>query len=193
MALTEVVGRTGSGKSLWANSIVYDELTRIMNNGFDLPFYKPWLKYSAYDWVVLNFDFNDSRGNFTKFCKVGNECFCDNQYRKKWVFVGKVQGQEVLTEVEEQLFETPLFGEMQIAKVDHWEYGGFCIGADDFPEVYHIKNCLILFDEAGTRFSNRDWDKMPPGYLLYLDYLRIFLFLVWIPQSSRHSSHRINS
>ena len=168
MALTEVVGRTGSGKSLWANAMIYDELTRIMNNGKDFPIYNLWhAGYSVYDWVVINFDFNDSRGNFTKFCKEGNECFCENVTRVKYVFLGK-KGEEVLTEVEQTLFEVDVFSKKKIAVTDHWEYGGFCIGAEDFPEVYHIKNCMIMFDEAGTRFSNRDWDKMPPGYLLYL-------------------------
>ena len=84
--LINIVGKTGSGKSLYQAYKVYDELTRIMNNGKDIPFYLQMLglvryQYSYYDVVALNSNFDDGRGNFTRFVKSGNKCNCKKQYR----------------------------------------------------------------------------------------------------------------
>lgn len=65
-----------------------------------------------------------------------------------------------------------------------WDYGGYCLGATDFEELYNplkmtekmkqifpdgvAKNCLCLFDESGTQFANTDWDKMPDDYRYFL-------------------------
>lgn len=149
--LINIVGKTGSGKSLYNAYIAYEELTRIMNNGKKFPWYKFWkAKYSFYDYVVMNSDFNDSRGNFCKFVKSGNSCNCSvtRTNLKELSFINK-------------------FGD-SIALKDHWEYGGFVIGISDLPEVFNLRNCLVLLDEGGTQFSNRDWDKMPEGYVLFL-------------------------
>lgn len=146
--LINIVGKTGSGKSLYNAYIAYEELTRIMNNGIKYPWYNFWHKgYSYYDYVVMNSDFNDSRGNFTKFVKRGNSCQCSVQNKDNY-------------------FINP-YGEL-IANKDHWEFGGKCIGISDLPEVFDMRNCLVLLDEGGTQFSNRDWDKMPEGYLMFL-------------------------
>lgn len=149
--LINIVGKTGSGKSLYNAFIAYEELTRIMNNGKNFKWYE-WfkVKYSYYDKVVLNSNFNDGRGNFTKFIKKNNPCFCD-----------------FFDESKKGLFYKNEFG-VQVALKDHWEYGGFCKGISDLPEVFEERNCLVLLDEGGTQFSNRDWDKMPEGYVLFL-------------------------
>jgi hypothetical protein len=157
--LYTVVGKTGSGKSLFQSFTVYEELDRIhcrkMYEQGLLPFYKRWYYYwfpnfSYYDYIVLNSDFNDGRGNFVRYCHSGEECIC----------------------------KVPIVGV-------HWCYGGYCLGITDLPELYllssasprlrsfygtngFIPNCLVMLDEAGTQFSNHDWDKMPEGYRLFL-------------------------
>lgn len=153
--LYTVVGKTGSGKSLYQSYIVYEELTRIMNRkryeAGKMGYLKHLLsEYSYYDYVVMNSDFDDGRGNWVRYCLSGEECVCDE----------KVEGR-------------------------HWEYGGYCLGITDLPELYDVKqtstrlakmfnndgflpNCLVMLDEAGTQFSNHDWDKMPEGYRLFL-------------------------
>lgn len=50
----------------------------------------------------------------------------------------------------------------------HWCQGGVLIGITDLPELYDKKNVLVMLDEAGTMFSNHDWDKMPDGYRHFL-------------------------
>jgi len=127
--LINVIGKTGSGKSLYQSYKVYSELTRIMRIGKPLPWYLPeyfavrylsW--YSRYDKVYMNSDYNDGRGNWCRFN-----------------------------------FST-----------QSWDSGGFVQGITDIPELYDKKNALVFLDEAGTFFSNRDWDKMPPRYRLFL-------------------------
>lgn len=122
--LMTYVGLPGSGKSLFNSYIAYTELTRIMNNHTKPSWFKDNFvrEFSYYDYVVLNTDYDDGRGNFTKW-DYTNSC---------------------------------------------WLQGGFCIGITDLPEVYDLKNCLCLLDEAGTQFANTDWDKMPPEYKSFL-------------------------
>jgi hypothetical protein len=104
--LYTVVGKTGSGKSLFQSFLVFEELTRIMNRkkleAGNVPFYKkPFLEYSYYDWIVLNSDFDDGRGNFVRYCHSDETCLCS----------------------------IPRSG-------IHWCYGGHCIGITDLPELY---------------------------------------------------------
>lgn len=149
--LINIVGKTGSGKSLYNSYLAYTELTKIMNNGKTIPWWKFWSPgYSYYDKVVLNSDFNDGRGNYTKYVHIGEECKCPATRKD-------------LKDVQKQ----NVYG-VPITIKDHWEYAGHCIGISDLPEVYNERNCLVLLDEGGTQFSNRDWDKMPEGYLLFL-------------------------
>lgn len=67
--LINVVGRTGSGKSLHQAVSAYDELTLIMRNDKRRPWWYPFfLQYdSYYDYVALNSDFDDGRGNFVRW------------------------------------------------------------------------------------------------------------------------------
>jgi hypothetical protein len=153
--LYTVVGKTGSGKSLFQSFLVNEELIRIDNRkkyeAGQLSFLKSlYVDFSYYDWVVMNSDFNDGKGNFVKYCHSSEQCVCDT----------KIEGR-------------------------HWCYGGYCIGITDLPELYKLSettprlaalfnsdgflpNCLVMLDEAGTQFSNHDWDKMPEGYRLFL-------------------------
>lgn len=133
-----VVGRTGSGKSLFQAYTVRRELDRILKRLNGYKWYDIYTRFfvseSYYDRIALNSDFDDGRGNFTRFKHSGEACIChrndDNGV--------------------------------------HWCSGGLLIGFDDLPELYGIKNLLVMCDEAGTRFSNYDWDKMPEGYRLFL-------------------------
>ena len=136
--LYTLVGQTGSGKSLYTNYLAYRECSWIKNNGKKIKWYDLRSYQSYYDYVVLNTDFDDGRGNFTKY----------DSYTKTW------------------------------------DYGGYCIGITDLPELYDInqtsdrlkllfidgclRNCLVLLDEGGTQFATTDWDKMPEGYKLFL-------------------------
>lgn len=134
--LITYVGLPGAGKSLWNSYVAYTELSRIMYTKGVMK--KKWYQTdysmrSYYEWVVLNTDFDDSRGNFTRYCYSIESCTCETANASP-----------------------------------HWEYGGYCKGANDFPEVYQLKNALCLFDEAGTQFANTDWDKMPPEYRAFL-------------------------
>ena len=155
--LYTVVGKTGSGKSLWQSYMVYEELNRIQYRldymDGKISFWKDFFgngEMSYYRYIVLNSDFDDRRGNFVKYCHNGEDCRCKEK-------------QEGV----------------------HWCYGGHCIGITDLTELYdlnqtterlkplfnsagHIPNCLVMLDEAGTQFSNHDWDKMPEGYRLFL-------------------------
>jgi len=133
-----VVGATGSGKSLFQSYKVYNELTRMMNEGKKIRWYKSLIgaffssaryQKSYYDWVVLNSDFNDGRGNFTRF----------DYQSQMWQYGGKCIGISDLPEC--------------------WN-GSLKEGV--------LKNCLIHLDEGGTQFATTDWDKMPEGYKLFL-------------------------
>ena len=131
--LINVIGKTGSGKSLYQSFKAYSELTRIMRQGKPLPwflsigyrfpyFLKSISYYSRYDYVYMNSDFDDGRGNYCRFNLTDKKC----------------------------------------------DSGGYVKGISDIPELYDKQNCLVFLDEAGTYFSNRDWDKMPPSYRLFL-------------------------
>lgn len=89
--LINVIGKTGSGKSLYQSYLAYTELTKIMRNGTDKPWYWriPYISrlflgsyYSQYDVVCMNSEFNDSRGN---------SCTWDFE-QKKWISTGHVMG-----------------------------------------------------------------------------------------------------
>lgn len=167
--LIKVVGATGSGKSLYDSYKSYSELTLIMHNGKSYPFYQFYKrKYSHYDWVVKNSNFNDGRGNFTRFVQKGNQCKCSPE------MICYDEDNYILNELGEH-----------VANIGHWEYDGHCVGITDLNELYDMSvapkpivklcgwrgflpNCLVLLDEGGTQFNNRDWDKMPAGYELFL-------------------------
>jgi hypothetical protein len=145
--LITYVGLPGAGKSLWNSYVAYTELSRIMftKGVLKKPFFVPaYRMISFYEWVVLNTDFDDGRGNFTRYCYGSDDCVCDTgMVAEKLRVVGK-------------------------KREPHWEYGGFCIGVTDIDETYDLKNCLCLFDEGGTQFANTDWDKMPERYREFL-------------------------
>lgn len=67
--LINVVGRTGSGKSLYQAIAIYDECTLIMRNRKKRPFLYPFfLQYNSYyDKVAVNSDFDDGRGNYARW------------------------------------------------------------------------------------------------------------------------------
>ena len=89
--LINVIGKTGSGKSLYQSYIAYTELTKIARNGKDMPRYWkiPYLSklflgnyYSQYDRICMNSDFDDGRGNYCRW----------NFEKKGWDSGGNVLG-----------------------------------------------------------------------------------------------------
>lgn len=82
--LINVVGRTGSGKSLYQAVMVYDECSLILRSQKNRPFWFPfWLQWSSYyDYIALNSDFDDGRGNFCRW----------DYTLEKWVSGGCIVG-----------------------------------------------------------------------------------------------------
>lgn len=94
--LLTVVGQTGSGKTTIMSMYAYDELTRIMSNDKEIKWYDLKTEHSYYDYVALNYDFNDGRGNYTRYVYNINECTCgryqDFNFQPHWDFGGKCIG-----------------------------------------------------------------------------------------------------
>lgn len=133
--LITYVGLPGAGKSLWNSYVAYSELTRIMITKGELK--HRWYHYfystrSYYEYVVLNTDFDDGRGNFTRW----------NYQENKWEYGGHCIGATDLPEVYELKNCLCLFDEggTQFANTD-W---------DKMPERYrefltqHRKNITKL-------------------------------------------------
>lgn len=133
------VGLPGSGKSLFNSYIAYTELTRIQNNHSLPHWYKDlYREFSYYDYVVLNSDYDDGRGNWVKW----------NYDKKEWDYSGYCLG---ATDFQELYNPDKMTDKMK--KI--------------FPDGIAL-NCLCLFDESGTQFANTDWDKMPDDYRHFL-------------------------
>lgn len=121
------VGLPGSGKSLFNSYIAYTELTRIMNNHKPKSFIKDHFReFSYYDKVVLNTDFNDGRGNWTKWIYSFEECTCYKkdleEFRPHWESAGYCLGVTDLDELYNEKNALVLLDEAgtQFANVD-WD------------------------------------------------------------------------
>lgn len=65
--LTNVVGRTGSGKTLLLAYLAYEECTKIMRENKKHPWWFIGQYHSKYKKIALNIDFDDKRGNYSRW------------------------------------------------------------------------------------------------------------------------------
>jgi len=138
--LINTVGRTGSGKTLYQNYQVYTECTRIMRKDKK----EPWL-YRARFWLPL----------------IGNVYFF------KWLLGTWYSYYDVIgmnSEFNDGRGNACFYDR----EIKSWVGTGCIVGVNDLPDVYEAVNMFLHLDESGTRFNNRDWDKMPEGYIDFL-------------------------
>jgi len=105
---------------------------------------------SKYDVVAINFDWNDGRGNYARYCYKEEDCSCEEE--------DKYEGVHYLIDEDD---DSQYFRK-------HWEFGGLIIAFEDLPDLYEVQNCLVFVDEAGYLLNAMDWNYMDDGYKGFL-------------------------